>query len=101
MFLDKPSAKEIEENSKVNIEILYLKNKIKKVEWIEEELTSQGYKITKEEITSAPKTIIINRKQMTEEQTEKIQAYFLNARMEEGEDTGKYSYTIIVGNDYE
>ena len=38
---------------------------------------------------------------MTEEQTEKIQAYFLNARMEDGEDTGEYNYTIIVGNDYE
>ena len=101
MFLDKPSAEEIEENSKINIEILYLANKTEKVEWIEEELTSQGYKITKTEITSAPKTIIINRKQMTEEQTEKIQAYFLNARMEEGEDIGEYNYTIIVGNDYE
>ena len=101
LFLDKPSAEEIEENSKINIEILYLPNKTEKVKWIEEELTSQGYKITKTEITSAPKTIIINRKQMTEEQTEKIQAYFLNARMEEGEDTGEYNYTIIVGNDYE
>ena len=101
MFLDKPSEQEIEENSKINIEILYQSNKIEKVEWIEEELTEQGYNITTTEIASAPKTIIINRKQMTENQTEKIKAYFINARIEDGEDTGEYNYTIIVGNDYE
>lgn len=101
LFLDKPTAEELEENSKIKIELLYTTEKADKIERIEEELTEQGYQITTSEIASAPKTIIINRKQMTEEQTKNIQGYFINARLEEGEDTGKYNYTIIVGNDYE
>ena len=101
LFLDKPSEEEIEENSKINIELLYVANKIEKVKWIKEELTGQGYNIKTTEIASAPKTIIISRKQISEEQTENIKAYFLNARMEEGEYTGEYNYTIIIGNDYE
>lgn len=101
LFLDKPTDEEIEENSKIKIELLYTTEKEDKIKAIEEELTEQGYQITTKEIASAPTTIIINRKQMTEEQIKNIQNYFINARLEEGEDTGEYNYTIIVGNDYE
>lgn len=101
LFLDKPTAEEIEENSKINIELLYIPEKQEKVKWVEEELTEQGYKITKTEIVAAPKTIIINRKQATEEQEKVIKGYFMNARIEDGENTEEYNYTIIVGKDYE
>lgn len=100
LFLDKPSKEEKEENSKINIELLYVKTKEEEVETLEETLTEQGYKITKKEIASAPKTIIINRKQMEEEKTKKINKFVLNALNEEGEDNGNYHYTIIIGKDY-
>lgn len=101
LFLDEPTEEELEENAKIKIELLYVSEKIKKVEWIKEELSQQGYDIKTTEIIAAPTTIIINRKQNTEEQTKNIKSYFMNARQEEGQDTGEYNYTIIVGEDYE
>ena len=100
LFLDKPTEEEIKENSKTNIEILYVEDKVEEADRLQETLEEQGYKITKEKIAAAPKTIIINRKQMTEENTKKIQKLVLNAQIEEGEDNGQYHYTIIVGKDY-
>ena len=100
LFLDKPTEEEIKENSKTNIEILYVEEKVEEADRLQETLEEQGYKITKEKIAAAPKTIIINRKQMTEENTKKIQKLVLNAKIEEGEDNGQYHYTIIVGKDY-
>lgn len=100
LFLDKPTEEEIKENSKTNIEILYVEDKVEEADRLQETLEEQGYKITKEKIAAAPKTIIINRKQMTEENTKKIQKLVLNAKIEEGEDNGEYHYTIIVGKDY-
>ena len=100
LFLDKPTEEEIKENSKTNIEILYVEEKVEEADRLQETLEEQGYKITKEKIAAAPKTIIINRKQMIEENTKKIQKLVLNAQIEEGEDNGQYHYTIIVGKDY-
>lgn len=101
LFLDKPSEEEIEEHSKINIELLYVDTKEKEVEKLIETLEEQGYNVTKEEIASAPKTIIINRKQMDEEKTKEISNIVLNASLEEGEDNGEFHYTIIIGKDYD
>lgn len=101
LFLDKPSEEEIEEHSKINIELLYVDTKEKEVEKLIETLEEQGYNVTKEEIASAPKTIIINRKQMAEEKTKEISNIVLNASLEEGEDNGEFHYTIIIGKDYD
>lgn len=101
LFLDKPTEEELEENSKINIELLYMSSKEKEATELEDKFAEQGYNITAEEITSAPKTMIINRKEMTEETTKKIKGIVLNAREEQGEDNGQYHYTIIIGKDYE
>lgn len=101
LFLDMPSKEEKEENSKINIELLYGNSKEETIETLEKELKEQGYNVTKEKIGSAPKTMIINRKQMAEEKTKDIGKIVLNAITEEGEDKGEYHYTIIIGNDYE
>ena len=101
LFLDKPTAEEIEENSKINIELLYIAEKKSKATWIEEELKEQGYKITKTEIAAAPKTMIITRNKASEQQETTIKSYFMNARTEDGENTEEYNYTIIIGKDYE
>ncbi len=101
LFLDKPSEEEIEANSKINIQLLYVDTKTNEVDKLLETLEEQGYNVTKEEIASAPKTIIINRKQMDEEKTKEISNLVLNASLEEGEDNGQYHYTIIIGKDYE
>lgn len=101
LFLDKPTEEEIEENSKINIELLYMSSKEKEAIELKDKFEEQGYNIIEEEITSAPKTMLINRKLMTEETTKKIKNIVLNAQEQQGEDNGKYHYTIIIGKDYE
>ena len=101
LFLNKPTTDELEENSKINIQILYINEKEENAEKLEKELKEQGYKITKEEIAAAPKTIIINRKQLEEKHIRNIKGYLVNGITEEGEDTGEYNCTIIIGKDYE
>ncbi len=80
---------------------MYIEEKEKSVEKLENELKEQGYKTTKEKIESASKTIIINRKQVTEEQIKNLQKFVGNTLTEDGEDSGDYNCTIIIGNDYE
>lgn len=100
LFLDKPSKEEKEENSKINIQLLYVETEEEEANNLVKELEEQGYKVTKETVVSAPKTIIINRKQMPEEKTNELKGIVLNALTEDGEDNGEYHYTIIVGKDY-
>ena len=100
LFLNKPTAEELKENSNINIQLLYIKDKEENAQKLEKELKEQGYKITKEEIAAAPKTIIINRKQLDEKQIQNIKSYVVEGITEDGEDTGNYNCTIIIGKDY-
>ena len=100
LFLGIPTAEEKEENSNIKIELLYIENKKELADKIGQELELKGYKITKSKVESAPKTIIINRKQMTEEQTQKISNILLNTSVQTGEDNSEFNYTIIIGKDY-
>ena len=100
LFLDNPTDEEKKENSKINIEVLYLDNKKELAEDVTKELERQGYKVTKGKVESAPKTMIINRKGMTEEQTKRISNIVLNNTIQTGEDNSEFNYTIIIGKDY-
>ncbi|MBQ9298180.1 MAG: LCP family protein [Clostridia bacterium] len=100
LFLGLPTDEEKEENSKINIELLYLENKKEIADKIEKDLETQGYKVTKSKVESAPKTMIINRKKMTEDQTQKISNIILNNLVQNGEDNNEFNYTIILGKDY-
>ena len=100
LFLGEPTEEEKEENSKINIEVLYLESKKELAEEVMQELEKQGYKTTKGKVEAAPKTMIINRKQMKEEQTKKISNILLNSNIQTGEDNGEFNYTIIIGKDY-
>ena len=100
LFLDKPTQEEKQENAKINIELLYIDSNETEAKSIKENLEERGYKVTIDKVTAAPTTVIINRKQMSEEKTKKLKNIIMNANMQEGEDNGDYHYTIILGKDY-
>ena len=88
------------ENAKDINKKLQAENKKELAEDLIKELERQGYKVTKGKVESAPKTMIINRKGMTEEQTKRISNIVLNNTIQTGEDNSEFNYTIIIGKDY-
>ena len=93
--------KKAPKNSEVELQVINGTGNASKFNNAITQLKNQGYKITKKGTTNlTPKTLIINRKNVSSSITSAIKALLCTGVEKMGEDNASVDYTIIIGCDY-
>lgn len=88
-------------NSEITLEVLNGTGNNSKYTTAVKQLQNQGYKITKKGTTNVTKTtVIIDRKENTQEAERAIKSLLGIGQIKTGEDTNGVDFTIIIGQDY-
>lgn len=99
--IDEQPTVTTKKKSDIKIEILNGTASTSKFNLAITQLKNQGYKITKQGKTNVTKnTIIIDRKNNTQEARNEIKSLLNTGTIQEGEDNNDVDFTIIIGQDY-
>ena len=93
--------KKTPKNSEIKLQVINGTGNTAKFNNAITQLKNQGYKITKKGTTNlTPKTLIINRNNVSSSVTSTIKALLCTGIEKMGEDNAEVDYTIIIGCDY-
>ena len=98
---DAIEEKKTPKNSEIKLQVINGTGNTAKFNNAITQLKNQGYKITKKGTTNlTPKTLIINRNNVSSSVTSTIKALLCTGIEKMGEDNAEVDYTIIIGCDY-